>query len=163
MKYEDADKESPQPTTDTARSAADVVRDRDVLDERRYRADQERRLADLAPRIRKIVADHANQIGRWRMDHSACCGAEWQAFATWVDEVPGDDLRLVLLASFPGPDWGVLLEDYFDATVGSDSFGFTAVNEWCYRARWEPVPAAYERLLDLLLLDATATALAYPW
>jgi hypothetical protein len=146
--------------TDPAMSQSSV--NRLVELERRYRGDHERRVAELAPRIREVLGNHANEIGQWRAQLGICCAEEWQQFAEWVRELPNDEPHLRLLASFPIPDWTVVLDNYFTYIVGSDSFGVTA-DEWCYRAQSKPPPAAHERLFELLLLDAVAQALAYPW
>jgi predicted transcriptional regulator len=127
----------------------------------------ERRFHDQMRRDRRVVmaevqgalADYAERRATW----TDCCKEAWLAFADWVRELPLDDERFTILASFGvgigGRGWAEILRDYIDGHVGNDSFGLTAPNAFPFCERPGHPRDYFDQFFDLFLLDAVASAL----
>jgi hypothetical protein len=130
--------------------------------ERKYRADIAARLPQLSDEVTQLLVGHATRIADCRDRSESCCSAEWRDFAAWVTNLSPDDAVFRLLAGFSTINWVGILERYFDFDVGCDSFGLTAVNNFCYRQQLGPTASDHRKLLHLLIIDALAGTLLLP-
>jgi hypothetical protein len=113
----------------------------------------------IAPVVRERIARYADFLASWSHDESST----WSEFAEWVRALPDDDDRFKTLATFGTGivcrSWRSILDDYFDIYVDCDSVAYSVVH-WFDLASRTPTPSAhFDRMFDLLLLDAVGCAL----
>src|ERR1700730_1184445 len=73
----------------------------------------------------------------WVFMPTAAATDEWsetcRRLGAYIGDLPDDDLRLVLLASFEALDIVSVFEDYLAIHVGCDTFGYTAIPRYVER------------------------------
>jgi hypothetical protein len=113
----------------------------------------------LAPVVREVVLTY---VERSASSAKACCEAGWRGFAEWVGKLRDDDDRFTTLATFgttlAGRLWSEIINDYLNTNAMNDSFDHCVVNWFCFAERPGDPGEHFDRLFDLILLDALGCA-----
>jgi hypothetical protein len=129
--------------------------DRYAESQKQFEEDREK----IAPVVRERIAQYADFRASWSHDESST----WLQFAEWARALPDDDDRFMTLATFGAGilrrSWLSILDDYFGVYVDCDKVDYSVVY-WFDLASRTPAPSEhFDRMLDLLLLDAVGCAL----